>query len=133
MKLPTTVRTFEKRRFILAVLYVEIFVGLRLAHWHTKEICAFATCGLTTTKCGLAVCGLIIKKRICYLRPGHTRTLKKFADLRWRNEPKNLRICDFRTLKIFCMPTIAKSKVKTELMRIIKKFNFKRGVQLKRE
>jgi hypothetical protein len=79
MKLPTTDRTFEKRRFILAVFYVEIFVGLRLAHWHTKEICAFAICGLTTTKCGLAICGLIIKNEfaICGLGThAHSRNLQ---------------------------------------------------------
>jgi hypothetical protein len=34
-----------------------------------------------------------------------TGTPKKFADLRLRNEPENLRICDFRTFKKFaCTP-----------------------------
>jgi hypothetical protein len=36
-----------------------------------------------------------IKLRICDLRTGIP---KKFADLRLRNEPKNLRICDLQTL-----------------------------------
>jgi hypothetical protein len=43
-----------------------------------------------------AILGLIINLRICDLGTG---TPNKFADLRSRNEPKNLRICDLQTFK----------------------------------
>jgi hypothetical protein len=47
------------------------------------------------TNLRFAICGLIIKKlRVWDLRIG---TPQKFANLRLRNEPKNLRICDLRT------------------------------------
>ena len=55
--------------------------------------------------CGFAVCGIIITN----LQIGDfwTGTRQKFADLRLRNEPKNLRICDLRTnKKIACPPLI---------------------------
>ncbi len=59
------------------------------------ETCGFAICGLIIKNCGFAICRLAYLRnlRICDLR---TRIPKKFAGLRWRNEPKNLRIFDLR-------------------------------------
>jgi hypothetical protein len=66
--------------------------GFVIADWDIKEICGFAICGL-----------IITILRICDLRIGSPQ---KFADLRLRNEPKNLRISDLRTNKKICVPTI---------------------------
>ncbi len=54
--------------------------------WDTKEICGFAICGL-----------IITNLWICDLRTGSPQ---KFADLRLRNEPKNLRT----NKKVACPP-----------------------------
>jgi hypothetical protein len=43
------------------------------------------------------------KLRICDLRTG---TPQEFEDLQLRNQPKNLLICDLRTLKKVCLPTL---------------------------
>jgi hypothetical protein len=54
----------------------------------------------------LRICDLRInhkKLRVCDLR---TNTPKKFADLRLRNEPKNLRNGDLRTLKMIACPPL---------------------------
>ncbi len=64
--------------------------------------------------CGFAICGLGHQGnlRICDLGKNHkfadsrfwTGALKKFADLRLQNEPKNLRIYDYRNKKKNCVP-----------------------------
>jgi hypothetical protein len=52
--------------------------------------------------------GLIITNlRIYDLRTG---TPQKYAGLRLRNEPKNLRICDLRTTNEICVPTFGFTK-----------------------
>ncbi len=65
LKWPATELFFEKRCFILAVLWWKI-VDLQLADWNTEEICGFAIWGLTRKKF-----------RISNLRTG---TLNKFTD-----------------------------------------------------
>jgi hypothetical protein len=55
----------------------------------------------------IEICGVSINLnnlRICDLRTGMP---KKFADIGKRNEPKDLRIFDFRTLKKVCLSTSA--------------------------
>jgi hypothetical protein len=49
--------------------------------------------------CGFAIADSLRNLRTAALR---TDTPKKFADLQWRNEPKNMRIC--RLLKKLCLP-----------------------------
>ncbi len=54
-------------------------------------------------KCGFAICVLV--NRHLQIRNLSTRIPQKFADLRLRIEPKNVRICDLQTLNKICAPT----------------------------
>jgi hypothetical protein len=56
--------------------------------------------------CGLGYQGNLWIYLICDLRTG---TPKKFADLRLRNVPKNLRICDPRKTKKYLRAHLCKS------------------------
>ncbi len=66
----------------------QCFLSCKFSDWDTKEVCGFAIFGL-----------IITNLRICDLWTGPPR---KFADLRLRTEPKNLRIC--RQKKFACPP-----------------------------
>ncbi len=57
------------------------------------KICGFAICGLGHQG-NLRICDLHHKFTDSYFRTGTTR---KFSDLRFKNEAKNLRLCDLQT------------------------------------
>jgi hypothetical protein len=75
-----------KRGVSSSLSYGKKWTGFKVAYRSTKDICGFAICGF-------AICGLTQKLRICDLRIG---TTEKCAD--FRNEPKNLRICDLQDI-----------------------------------
>ncbi len=74
--------------------FPDILADLQFADWDTEEIWG-------------AICGIIITNlRICGLRTG---TPQKFADLRLRNEAKNVRICGLLTNKKLSCPSLVPS------------------------
>ncbi len=67
------------------------------------------------------------KFRICDLRTG---TLHKFADLRLRKEPKNLRICNLRTNKKVVVATFAIHTVHSHTQVPMNKYGYRIGTRI---